>query len=101
MTMSSNLKDALKILSVSNNVEDFLNILNKEISLPNIPMPTMGGKTFWTTLCEYNGWKIQQNMFTKHCRILNSDDVRIAWGTKNGMISALKKYAYLQENYSK
>lgn len=86
-----------KILTSSNNIDNFLNLLNKEISLPNIPMSTMGGHVFWTTLCEYNGWKLQQNMVTHHCRILNEHDVRIAWGTKNGMIAALRTYAELQQ----
>lgn len=98
--METNILNGLRALSTSNDLSGFLSILNMEISLPNVPFPTMGGTVFWTTLCEYNGWKIQQNMITKHCRILDNNDVRIAWGTKNGMISALQKYAYLRETYN-
>ena len=38
--MDKNLKNILKVLSTFNNVDDFLDILNKEISLPNVPTPT-------------------------------------------------------------
>ena len=40
-------------------------------------------------------------MIAKHCRILDDNNIGIAWGTKNGMISVLEKYAYLQENHNK
>ena len=42
--------------------KELLDILDMELSLPNIPLPTMGGEVFWNTLVEYNGWKLQQNM---------------------------------------
>ena len=71
--------------------EKAISLLDMELSLPNIPTPTMGGKVFWTTLTEYNGWKLQQNQITKHARILDDRDVRIAWGTVNGMIKALDR----------
>ncbi|NTU22469.1 hypothetical protein HPY28_19285 [Brevibacillus sp. HB1.2] len=48
--------------------------------LPNLPTKTMGGKMFWNTLDFSNGWKLQQNLFTGHLRILDQDDVRQAWG---------------------
>ena len=65
-------------------------ILDSEISLPNIPTPTMGGQMVWDTLAEANGWRLQQNELTKHCRILDPDDVRRAWGTRKGMEKALE-----------
>ena len=65
-------------------------ILDSEISLPNAPLPTMGGQVMWDTLAEANGWRLQQNELTKHCRILDPDDVRRAWGTKKGMMKALE-----------
>ena len=91
-----NYEDVLKVIaSDAEAVKIFLSILDEEISMPNIPMPTMGGKVFWNTLCEYNGWKLQQNMITHHARILNNDDIRIAWGTINGMIRALDRFKKL------
>ncbi len=55
------------------------------IPLPNIPMPTMGGHVFWKDIASENGWRLQKNMFTNHCRILDPDDVRRAWGSESDM----------------
>ena len=85
-------ESVLKILGEgSSTADNLLHILDMELSLPNIPMPTMGGEIFWNNIVEYNGWKIQQNMVTHHARILNSDNYRIAWGTINGMKKALDR----------
>lgn len=48
--------------------------------MPNIVMPTLGGKVFWDDLAESNGWRVQQNKFTGHCRVLDPDNYRRAWG---------------------
>lgn len=80
--------------------EEGMKLLNSELCLPNIPMPTMGGHTFWTTLCHYQGYKLQQNQFTHHARILDSNDVRIAWGTVNGMKMTIERMANLSAQYS-
>lgn len=90
----NNYEDVLKVLSMeSKRSKELLNILEAELALPNIPTPTMGGEVFWNTIAEYNGYKFQQNMFTHHARILNSDNVRIAWGTYNGMERAMNRIA--------
>lgn len=81
--------------------KELLNILDMELSLPNIPFPTMGGEVFWNTLVEHNGWKLQQNMFTHHARILNSDNIRIAWGTINGMEKAMDRMVRHLHKYEK
>ena len=92
--------DMIKLLKIAATVpgavEKISEVLEQEISLPNIPFPTMGGKVFWDTLAQYNGWRLQQNEITKHCRILDPNDVRRAWGTKNGMIKALKAFKGLE-----
>ena len=62
-------------------------IIDGEISMPNVPFPTMGGLVFWNNIADCNGWRLQQNMITQHARILDNNDVRIAWGT----ISAMKR----------
>lgn len=96
----ADISTALELISKNPQALDiFLSIVEKEMSLPNIPTPTMGGAVFWNTMCEANGWKMQQNMITKHARILNSSDVRIAWGTINGMIRAFERYNDLQNKY--
>ncbi len=48
---------------------------------PNFPLPTMGGRVFWKTIDENNGWKLQQNGITDHYWVLDPHDYRQAWGT--------------------
>lgn len=43
----------------------------------NFYMPTLGGKVWWNTILEKNGYKIQQNVVSMHFRILNPQDQRI------------------------
>lgn len=82
-------------------LNEFIKIMDSEVSLPNIKLPTMGGEVWWSNLVEYNGLKLQQHDLTKHCRLLDSNNVRIAWGTKNGMIKALDTLHSLNEKYQK
>lgn len=63
---------------------EIVNLL-RNASMPNIPFPTMGGNVFWNELAECNGWRLQKNMFTQHCRILDPSDVRRAWGGDDAM----------------
>ena len=64
-------------------------------TLPNIPFPTLGGKVFWNTLAEKNGWKVQKNMFTGHCRLLDPKNVRMAWAcSEEGLLADLQKLAH-------
>lgn len=79
---------------------ELLKILDEELSLPTIKFPTLGGNVFWITLAESNGWKIQQNTITKHARILNDKNVRIAWGTINGMEKALDRMLRFSQKYT-
>ena len=82
-------EEILKI--IASNPDKAIDFLNMELSMPNIPTQTAGGDTFWTNLAEHNGWRLQQNMITKHARILRPDGVRVAWGTVNGMYKALDR----------
>lgn len=63
------------------------------ISMPNINFPTMGGEVFWNNLAVYKGWRIQQNTLTHHCRILDPNDVRRAWGGMAAMEKVFQKLA--------
>ena len=59
------------------NGPDIVDKLNElDLSFPNIPFPTMGGKVFWLTLKDVNGWKLQRNSFTQHYRILDPDNIQ-------------------------
>ena len=79
----------LSLLAVDPN--KVLELLNQELSLPNIPTPTLGGEVFWNDLATYKGWRLPQNMFTHHARILDPDNVRRAWGTYAGMEKAMDR----------
>lgn len=46
----------------------------------NLPVRTGGGKQFWTDLQNVGGWRIQQNSETGHCRLIDPQLVRQAWG---------------------
>lgn len=80
--------------------DDAINIFQAELSLPNIKMPTMGGEVWWDTLATFNGYKLQQNQVTRHARILDKNNCRVAWGTVNGMKMALNRIAELSEKYT-
>lgn len=58
--------------------------------MPNIPLPTMGGPIFWNDLASANGWRVQQNGFTNHCRVLDPDNWRFAWGSEDDILSLFR-----------
>ena len=97
MLQSSAIEEALKF--IASHPEIALKVLNAELEMPNIPTPTMGGHRFWTTLAECNGYRLQQNQLTHHARILNANDVRIAWGTLSGMKKALDRLVEFSKTY--
>jgi len=49
--------------------------------LPNIKVRTLGGLQFWGDEQLYFDWRIQRNVLTGHCRLLDGGDRRHAWGT--------------------
>ena len=49
---------------------------------PNLPTKTLGGQQFWGDVVHFHGWRIQQNALTEHFRLIDGDDVRHAWGTR-------------------
>ena len=82
-------EQVLRVLSSRTpDADKIIRLLDSELSMPNIPLKTMGGEVFWNNIIEYNGWKLQQNMITHHARILDDNNVRRAWGTINGMQKA-------------
>ena len=77
----------LKIVADPRNVGHLCELVG---SMPNIKFYTLGGHVFWNTLASKNGYKLQQNIFTRHCRILDSEDMRIAWGSEAVLIGKMK-----------
>ena len=47
----------------------------------NVPMPTLGGRQFWSDCHFFRGWRIQKHAYSGHFRLLDPSDIRRAWGT--------------------
>ncbi len=45
------------------------------------PMPTLGGKQLWGDVHVHCGYRIQRHVWTRHHRLLDPADVRLAFGT--------------------
>lgn len=60
--------------------------------LPNLKLPTLGGKQFWTDRQWRRGWRIQQSAITGHWRLLDDENTRQAWGSRAACDAALKSY---------
>lgn len=59
------------------------------IPLPNLAWSTFGGEQVWSDELVYGAWRIQRNVLTGHCRLLDAADVRRAWGTDQQCRDAL------------
>jgi hypothetical protein len=51
------------------------------IERPNLVLPTWGGKQFWQDEWFFDRWHIQRNVLSGHCRLLDGEQRRHAWGT--------------------
>lgn len=51
-------------------------------SMRGLTMKTLGGRQFWADVEYFRDWRIQQNVFTKHYRLLDGDDFRHASGSR-------------------
>ena len=47
----------------------------------NLDAPTLGGNQFWADEAARQGWRIQQNALTDHYRLLDTQNIRRAWGS--------------------
>ena len=82
-------------------LHEIIKICDEELSFPKIKCKVYDGDVFWTTLAEYNGWKLQQHTISQHARLLNPNRERIAWGSVSGMEKALKRIKKLSQEYEK
>jgi len=55
--------------------------LGKAMKDEALAMPTLGGRVFWGDVLHFRGFRIQQNVITKHFRLLDANDRRFASGT--------------------
>ena len=74
------LKCWIILLTLAGNVHSDDSVISK---IASYPMPTMGGKQFWADESFFHKWRIQRNVFTGHCRLLDENDKRHAWGSLN------------------
>src|SRR6476469_3817068 len=49
--------------------------------MPVVPLPTFGGKQIWGDVFLYAGYRIQQNVWTRHHRLLGPNDLRLPFGS--------------------
>jgi hypothetical protein len=49
--------------------------------MPNLVSKTAGGKQFWADVWFFHDWRVQRNVLTGHCRLLDGANRRHAWGT--------------------
>jgi hypothetical protein len=73
--------------STSNEDEEIDNA--KESKKWNIPLPTLGGKQFWTDYRWWQDWRVQYNSTLDHWRLLDPKSVRRAWGTRQSVLDEL------------
>lgn len=98
--MNSRLNLAIEALMAAPNlIERVIQTLDEQ-GYPNNPFKCQRDFKLWITLAEWNGWCLQQNGFTKHCRILDSEDIRRAWGTKTAMFDALDQISKVGQGQS-
>lgn len=57
----------------------------------NLNLKVMDAGVWWNVLEEARGWKLEQNILTGHCRILNPDHTRMAWGREDVMRRSFAK----------
>ncbi|HVU90545.1 MAG TPA: lipase [Pirellulales bacterium] len=58
---------------------------------PNVVAPTRGGTQLWGDVVCCGRWRIQRHVVTGHCRLLDPDDVRRAWGSQEACLDHLEK----------
>lgn len=60
-------------------------------------MPTLGGRLFWGDVLHFRGWRIQQNVVSKHYRLLDAADKRFASGTLEECVAKLEEIKQEQQ----
>ena len=57
----------------------------------SVPLPTLGGKQFWADEMFFHAWRIQRNVVSGHCRLLDGNNIRHAWGTFDHCLDKLSE----------
>lgn len=61
----------------------------RSTGLPNVKLPTLGGKQLWADVHFFHGWRIQRDVLTDHYRLLSPKNVRQAWGSREACLAKL------------
>ena len=56
-----------------------------------LPLPTLGGKQFWADELLFHQWRIQRNVYTERCRLLDGRNRRHASGTYDECLAVLDR----------
>ena len=64
---------------------------NQATTWPNIAFPTLGGRQMWADRYLHAGWRIQENVFTGHARLLDPRDIRRCWGPYQACRAAFER----------
>ena len=59
--------------------------------VPGVEGHVMDSEIWWTVLDSFRGWKLEKNKVTGHCRIIDPDKLRTAWGRESEMRAAFEK----------
>ena len=59
--------------------------------LPTVEGKVMDAGIWWRVLDTHAGWKLERNIVTGHCRILDPQKIRRAWGGETAMRAAFEK----------
>ena len=57
----------------------------------NLELKVADAGIWWTVLASDRGWKLERNIITHHCRILDPSKRRVAWGQEGDMRRAFEK----------
>ncbi len=57
----------------------------------NVPLKTAGGTQLWTDCVWRQGYRLQRNALTGHWRLIDSSDIRRAWGSREHCQKTLDK----------
>ncbi len=86
---------ALFYLAALRRIFDNPQSTDQQILIPqdrlNLELKVLDAGVWWDILASENGWKLERNVVTRHCRILNPRKERVAWGTESKMWAAFRK----------
>ncbi len=65
------------------------------MSNTQLKIPTLGGRQYWSDHFVHAGWRIQENTWTGHFRLLDPEDFRVTYGSWENCCDHFDTYAGL------